>query len=84
MELEAIGGIAMGNLRLEVRWKIDNADCAEWAFLGTDTTSYAEVLGYKGDFRCWGDFDTKAATADDRTRLLALLSTFLRAASVLY
>lgn len=77
MELEAVGRIAMCDLGFEVGWQVDDVDCSEWAFLGADTTSYAEGLGDKGDFRLGGDFDTKTATADDRARLLALLSTFL-------
>jgi hypothetical protein len=41
MQLEAIRGITMGNLGLEVGRQVDNVDRAEWALLGANTTSYA-------------------------------------------
>ena len=77
MKLEAIRRVTMSNLRLEVGRQVDDVDCAKWALLGADTTSYAECLGYECDFRLWGDFDTEATTANNRARLLALLPTFL-------
>lgn len=67
----------MGNLRLEVGRQVDDVDCAEWALLGANTTSYAECLGYEGDFRGRVDFDTELTTANNRARFLALLPTFL-------
>lgn len=66
MEFEAIRGITVGNLRLEVGRQIDDVDSAKWALLGADTTSYAEVLGYECNFRFGGDFDTEFTTANNR------------------
>lgn len=77
MQFEAIRGITMGNLRLEVGRQVDDVYCAEWALFGANTTSYAECLGYEGDFRRCVYFDTEATTANNRARFLALLPTFL-------
>lgn len=77
MQFEAIRGVTMGDLRLEVGRQVDDVDCAEWALLGANTTSYAECLGYEGDFRRRIDFNTEATTANNRARFLALLPTFL-------
>lgn len=54
MELEAVGGIAMGDLALEVGGQVDNGDGAEGAALGADTTTNAQRLGDKGDARLGG------------------------------
>lgn len=77
MELEAVRRVSMGDLTLQIGRQIDNIDCAERAFLWTDTTSYAQALGDEGNFRRGFDFDTKTATTDNGTRLLAFLSAFL-------
>ena len=82
MELEAVGGITVSDLGLKVGWQVDNVDGAEWALLWADTASNAERLGDECDLGLGADFDTEATTADDWARLLALLSTFLRQASV--
>lgn len=78
MELETVGGVSVGNLRLEVGWQIDDVDCAKGAFLGADTATDAQALGNEGNLGCVFDFDTETTTADDRAGFLALLSTFLR------
>lgn len=77
MQLEAIRRVTMCNLRLEVGRQINDVDRTKRALLRTDATSYAEGLGYEGYFRFWGDFDTEAATTDNRARFLAFLPTFL-------
>lgn len=51
MELEAVGGIAMGDLALEVGGQVDNGDGAEGAALGADTTTNAQLFGDEGDAR---------------------------------
>ncbi len=77
MKLEAVGRIAMGDLRLQVGWQVDNVDGAEWTLLRADTTSDAEGLGNESDLGGWVDLNTEATTSDDWTGLLAFLSTFL-------
>lgn len=44
MKLEAIRGVAVGDLSFEVGWQIDNADGPKRAFLWADTTSDAQTL----------------------------------------
>jgi hypothetical protein len=41
MQLEAVGAIAVGDLRLEVGGQVDDVDGIKWALLGTDTTANA-------------------------------------------
>ena len=62
---------------LEVGWQVNDVDGVEWAFLGTDATSYAETLGDEGDFAFGSDFDAELACADYGAGLFALLSAFL-------
>jgi len=78
MELEAVGGVSVGDLGLEIGWQIDDVDCSEWAFLWADTATNAQTFGDEGNLGGIFDFDTETATADDRAGFLALLSTFLR------
>lgn len=82
MKLKAVGRISMSYLRFEVGGQVDNVDSAKWAFLWANATSYAEGFRDKCDLRLGGDFDTEAATPDNRARLLTLLATFLRLALV--
>ena len=77
MKLETVRGVSVGDMRLEIRWQIDNVDCAEWAFLGTDTTSNAKALGDEGDLRVRGDLNTELSTSYNWARFLAFLSAFL-------
>ena len=77
VKLEGVGGVSVGDLRLEVGWQVDNVDGAEWALLWADTASNAEGLRDEGDFGGWINLDTEASRADDWTGLLALLATFL-------
>ena len=78
VDLEAIRGVSLGDLCLQIRGQVDDVDRAEWTLFGADTTSNAQSLRYEGDPRFWGDFDAELARSDDRTRFLALLATFLR------
>ena len=41
VELEAVGGIAMGDLALEIGREVDNGDGAEGATFGADTATNA-------------------------------------------
>lgn len=77
MKLETVGRVSMGYMGLEIGGEVDDIDCAEWTFLGTDTTSYAQRLRYEGDLGFGRDFDAEATTTDHGTRLLAFLSAFL-------
>lgn len=54
VKLEAVGGIAMGDLTLEVRWQVDNGDGAKGATLRADTTTDAKLFGNEGDARLGG------------------------------
>ena len=72
----------MGNLGFKVGRKIDDVDSAKGAFLWANATSYAEPLGYKGNFRFRGDLDAEFPSPNHRTRLFAFLTTFLRLAFV--
>lgn len=77
MELETVGGVSVGDLGLEVGGQVDDVDGVEGAFLGADTTSYAQALGDEGDFGLIGDFDAQFAGTDDGAGFFAFLSTFL-------
>lgn len=41
VKLEAVGGVAVGDLALKVRGQVDDGDGAEGALLGADTTTDA-------------------------------------------
>lgn len=58
VKLEAVGGVTVCDLALEVRGQVDNGDSAERALLRADTTSDAEGLGDKGESGIRGYFDT--------------------------
>jgi hypothetical protein len=82
VQLEAVGGVTVCDLALEVCGQVDNLDGVEGALLGADTASDTQPLTDKGDLAGVVDFDTQLAGLDDGTRLLALLATFLRLAFV--
>lgn len=77
MELKAVGGVSMGDMRFEVCWQIDNVDCTEWTFLWANTTTNTQALRDEGNLGLGGDFDTETTAPNHWTRLLALLSAFL-------
>ena len=82
VQLEAVGGVTVCDLALEVRGQVDNLDGVEGALLGADTATDTQALTDEGDLAGVVDFDTQLAGFDDGTRLLALLTTFLRLALV--
>ena len=82
VKLEAVGGVTVGDLALEVCGQVDNLDGVEGALLGADTATDTQALTDEGDLAGVVDFDTQLAGFDDGTRLLALLTTFLRLALV--
>ena len=82
VQLEAVGGVAVGDLALEVCGQVDNLDGVEGALLGADTASDTQALTDEGDLAGVVDLDAQLAGLDDGTRLLALLTTFLRLALV--
>ena len=82
VQLEAVGGVTVGDLALEVCGQVDNLDGVEGALLGTDTASDTQTLTDEGNLAGGVDLDTQLAGLDDGTRLLALLTTFLRFALV--
>jgi hypothetical protein len=41
MKLKAVGRVAMGDMRFEIGWQIDDVYCSEGAFLRANTTSNA-------------------------------------------
>lgn len=79
VQLEAVRAIAVGHLALEVCWQVDDGDGVEGAFLGADTATNAQRFGDEGELGLGGNLNTELATADDRARFLAFLSTFARA-----
>lgn len=82
MELEGVGGVAVGDLRLEVGGQVDDGDGAKRTFLGADATTDAERLREVGDARVGGDLNAELSGADDGACLLALLTTLLGLAFV--
>ena len=77
MELEAVGRVAMGNLRLEVRRQVNDVDSSKRTFLHADTASNTKSLGNEGDFRFRGHLYAELACPYHGARLLAFLTTFL-------
>jgi hypothetical protein len=82
VQLEAVGGVTVGDLALEVCGQVDDLDGVEGALLGADTASDTQTLTDEGDLAGGVDLDTQLSGLDDGTRLLALLATFLRLALV--
>lgn len=58
VKLEAVGGVSVSDLALEVRRQIDDGDGAERALLRADTTPNAEGLGDEGKSGFRSHFDT--------------------------
>lgn len=77
MKLEAVRGVSVRHMRLEVGRQIDNIDCSKGTFLGADTTANAETLRDENNLRLGSDFNAETPTSHDRARLLAFLSAFL-------
>lgn len=77
VQLEAVGGITVGDLGLQVRGQVDDVDGIEGALFRADATSDTQPLGNEGDLGVGRHFDAQLARADDGTRFLAFLSAFL-------
>jgi hypothetical protein len=77
VELEAVGRVTVGDLRLEVGGQVDDVDGIERTFFRANTTTDTETLGDEGNLGCVFDLNTELAGTDDRAGLLALLTTFL-------
>lgn len=82
VQFEAVGGVAVGDLALEVGGQVDDLDGVEGALLRADTATDTQALTDEGDLAVRVDFDTELAGLDDGAGLLALLATFLRLALV--
>jgi hypothetical protein len=66
MQLEAVGGVSVRNMGLEVGWKVDDIDGAKGAFLRTDAAANTQTFRNESDLRFGSDFDAKASTSDNR------------------
>lgn len=67
----------MRDVRLEVRWEVDNGNGTEWASLGTQAAADAESLRDESDTRVGCDFDAQFPALDDRAHFFTLLVAFL-------
>jgi hypothetical protein len=67
MELEAVGGVSMSDMGLEISWEIDDIDGAEGAFLRTDTAANTQTFRNESNLRLGSDFDTEASASNNRT-----------------
>lgn len=84
--------VAVCGVAREVAGQVDNVDGLKRALLHANATTNTQFLGNEGNLemsndreRCLGggiNFDTQLAHADNRARLLALLSTLLGLAFV--
>jgi hypothetical protein len=77
VELEAVGRVTVGDLRLEVGGQVDDVDGIERTFLGADTATDTETLRDEGNLGRVFDLNTELSGTDDGAGLLALLTTFL-------
>lgn len=77
MELEAVGGIPVGDLTLQVGGQVDNVNGAERTFLRADTATDTQALGNECDLRLVGHLNTEFTGPDNGAGLFALLTTFL-------
>lgn len=57
VELEAVGGVPMGDLGLEIGRQINDVDGIEGTLLGADTTAYAKSFRDKGDLGLGSNFN---------------------------
>ena len=77
MKLEAVRGVAMGDLSFEVCWQIDNTDGPKRAFLWADTTSNTESLGDECNLGFGRNFNAETSASHDGAGFLTLLAAFL-------
>ena len=78
MQLEAVGGVSVGDFGFQVGGQVDNVNRTERTLLRTDTTTDAKTFGNEGDLGFGSDLDTELAGTDDRARFLTFLATFLQ------
>lgn len=77
VELEAVGGVSVGDLSFQVGGQVDDVNGTEWAFLRTDTTSNTQAFGNICDLRVGAHFNAEFTRADHGASLLTFLTTFL-------
>lgn len=77
MKLEAVGGVTVGDLGLQVGGQVDDVNGAEGTFLRTDTATDTQTLGDECDLRLGGDLNAEFTGTDDGAGFLALLTAFL-------
>jgi hypothetical protein len=77
MKLEAVGGVSMRDMGLEVGRQIDDVDGSKGAFFRANTATNAQTLGDEGNLRFGSDFDAETTTSNNGARLFAFLSAFL-------
>ena len=61
MELEAVGGVPVGNLGIQVGGQVDDVDSTERTFLGADTATNAESLTNVRDLARRRNFNAETA-----------------------
>ena len=77
MKLEAVGGVAVGDLTLQVGRQVDDMNSAEWAFLRADTATNTEALRDESDLGLGSNLNAKLSGTDDGAGLFTFLTTFL-------
>lgn len=77
MQLEAVGRVAVGDLRLEVGGQVDNVDGIEGALFGADAAANAQPFADEGNPARWVHFDAELAGSYHGAGLLALLPSVL-------
>ena len=58
MQLEAVGAVAVADLRLKVGGQVDDVDRIEGTFLGTDAAADAQAFADEGNLAFGRDFNT--------------------------
>jgi hypothetical protein len=77
MQLEAICGIAVGDLSLEVGGQVDDVDGPKGTFLWADTATDAKAFRDESNLGLCVNLNAELACADHRARLFAFLAAFL-------
>jgi hypothetical protein len=67
VEFEAVGGIAMSDVRLEIRRKVDDVDGVERALFHAYAASYAKSLRDERDLGLGCDLYAELAGSNDGT-----------------
>lgn len=77
MQLEAVGGVPVGDFGLQVGGQVDDMDGAEGAFLGADTAADTQTFGNEGDLGLRSDLNAELSGTDNWARLFTFLAAFL-------